>query len=111
MTWNRSGRGGWSNLGPLIAMAMASAADEWEDEFKSSRHRRKSRDWQDGARRNKRRGRMFGTGELRLALLALISEALLRADLCANWQLHLDSSFAEHSRDGPFARSGHGLGP
>ncbi|MDA0820293.1 MAG: PadR family transcriptional regulator [Proteobacteria bacterium] len=74
MTWNRSGRGGWSNLGPMIAMAMASAANEWEDEFKSSRDRRKSRDWQDGARRNKRRGRMFGTGELRLALLALINE-------------------------------------
>ena len=74
MTWNRSGRGGWSNLGPMIAMAMASAANEWEDEFKSSRHRRKSRDWQDGARRTKRRGRMFGTGELRLALLALINE-------------------------------------
>ena len=74
MTWNRSGRGGWSNLGPMIAMAMASAANEWEDEFKSSRHRVKSRDWQDGARRNKRRGRMFGTGELRLALLALINE-------------------------------------
>lgn len=72
MTWNRS-RGGWNNLGPMIAMAMASAANEWEDEFGGAR-RRRSRDWQDGARSRKRRGRMFGTGELRLALLALINE-------------------------------------
>ena len=74
MTWNGSRRGGWNNLGPMIAMAMASAANEWEDEFKSSRRRRKPRDWHDGARSRKRRGRMFGTGELRLALLALINE-------------------------------------
>ncbi len=74
MTWNRS-RGGWNNLGPMIAMAMASAANEWEEEFNGARRRRrKSRDWYDGARRSKRRGRMFGTGELRLALLALINE-------------------------------------
>nr|WP_298897118.1 PadR family transcriptional regulator [uncultured Altererythrobacter sp.] len=74
MSWNRSGRGGWNNLGPMIAMAVASAANEWEDEIGSSRRRRKSRDWHEGARRTKRRGRMFGTGELRLALLALINE-------------------------------------
>lgn len=75
MTWNGSRRGGWNNLGPMIAMAVASAANEWEDEMgESRRRRRKSRDWHDGARRNKRRGRMFGTGELRLALLALINE-------------------------------------
>lgn len=73
MTWNRYGRGGWNNLGPMIAMAMASAANEWEDEFGSSR-RRRARDWHDGARSRKRRGRMFGSGELRLALLALINE-------------------------------------
>lgn len=73
MTWNRP-RGGWNNLGPMIAMAMASAANEWEEEFRGSRRRRKPRDWHDGARRNKRRGRMFGSGELRLALLALINE-------------------------------------
>ncbi|NNE49191.1 MAG: PadR family transcriptional regulator [Altererythrobacter sp.] len=58
----------------MIAMAVASAANEWEDEIGSSRRRRKSRDWHEGARRTKRRGRMFGTGELRLALLALINE-------------------------------------
>ena len=75
MTWNRYGRGGWNNLGPMIAMAMASAANEFEGEFSSSRRRRAARDWQDGSRRRKRRGRMFGTGELRLALLALINEA------------------------------------
>ena len=73
MTWNRYGRGGWNNLGPMIAMAMASAANEWEDEFGSSR-RRKHREWHEGARRRTRRGRMFGSGELRLALLALINE-------------------------------------
>lgn len=75
MTWNGSRRGGWNNLGPMIAMAMASAANEWEDEFRSSRRRgRKPQDWHDGARIRKRRGRMFGSGELRLALLALINE-------------------------------------
>ena len=74
MTWNGSRRGGWNNLGPMIAMAVASAASEWEDEIGSSRRRRKSRDWHEGARRTKRRGRMFGSGELRLALLALINE-------------------------------------
>ena len=74
MTWNGSRRGGWNNLGPMIAMAVASAANEWEDEFSGSRRRRKSRNWHEGARRTKRRGRMFGTGELRLALLALINE-------------------------------------
>ena len=74
MTWNRYGRGGWNNLGPMIAMAVASAANEWEDEFAGERRRRKSRSWHDGAQRSKRRGRMFGSGELRLALLALINE-------------------------------------
>ena len=74
MTWNGSRRGGWNNLGPMIAMAVASAASDWEDEIGSSRRRRKSRDWHEGARRTKRRGRMFGSGELRLALLALINE-------------------------------------
>lgn len=71
MTWNRYGRGGWSNLGPMIAMMAASAASEWEDGER--RRERRDRDWQDGPRR-KRRGRMFGNGELRLALLALINK-------------------------------------
>ncbi|WP_394730982.1 PadR family transcriptional regulator [Altererythrobacter sp. GH1-8] len=71
MTWNRYGRGGWNNLGPMIAMMAASAASEWDNgEFRS----RRGGDWSDGARRRKRRGRMFGQGELRLALLALIDQ-------------------------------------
>lgn len=72
MTWNRGGRGGWNNLGPMIAMMAASAASEWESETRGSR--RRGRDWSDGDERprRKRRGRMFAQGELRLALLALI---------------------------------------
>ncbi|WP_241255106.1 PadR family transcriptional regulator [Altererythrobacter sp. BO-6] len=72
MTWNRYGRG-WNNLGPMIAMMAASAASDWDEEFGEAR-RRKRREWQEGARRRTRRGRMFGSGELRLALLALINE-------------------------------------
>lgn len=72
MTWQKYGRGGWNNLGPMIAMMAASAAKDWDsDEFRS---RRRERNWQDGSKRRKRRGRMFGSGELRLALLALINE-------------------------------------
>ena len=76
MTWQKYGRGGWNNLGPMIAMMAAQAATEWDDgEQRRRRRERKERTWHDGAgRRSKRRGRMFGTGELRLALLALIDE-------------------------------------
>lgn len=63
--------GNWSQLGPMIAMMAASAANEWDD---SDRRSRRSRNWHDGPKRRKRRGRMFGTGELRLALLALINK-------------------------------------
>lgn len=72
MNWNRGGRGGWNNLGSMIAMMAASAASEWESETRGSR--RRGRDWSDGDERprRKRRGRMFAQGELRLALLALI---------------------------------------
>ena len=72
MTWQKRGMGGWNNLGPMIAMMAASAASDWEhsDERRSGR----SGGWQDGQRRRKRRSRMFGQGELRLALLALINE-------------------------------------
>ncbi|XUU59419.1 PadR family transcriptional regulator [Erythrobacter sp. HA6-11] len=63
MTWQRNGRGGWNNLGPMIAMMAASAASDWD----SGEHRGRKRS-------RKRRGRMFGQGELRLALLALINE-------------------------------------
>lgn len=64
-------RGGWENIGPVIAM-MAASGSKWESNWD---------DWDDdgsgdgGPRsRRKRRGRMFGAGELRLALLALIAE-------------------------------------
>ncbi|WP_234035590.1 PadR family transcriptional regulator [Erythrobacter insulae] len=71
MTWQKYGKGGWNNLGPMIAMMAASAASEWDS---GEQRQRRSRNWQDGPRRSKRRGRMFGQGELRLALLALINE-------------------------------------
>ena len=71
MTWNKYGKGGWNNLGPMIAMMAASAAGDWDE---SDRRTRKGRGWHDGSRQRKRRGRMFATGELRLALLALIAE-------------------------------------
>ncbi|WP_328705876.1 PadR family transcriptional regulator [Erythrobacter rubeus] len=71
MTWQKYGKGGWNNLGPMIAMMAASAASDWEE---GERRSRRSRNWQDGPHRRKRRGRMFGSGELRLALLALINE-------------------------------------
>ncbi|WP_299191585.1 PadR family transcriptional regulator [uncultured Erythrobacter sp.] len=75
MTWNKhrkfNRRGGWENLGPMIAM-MAASGGKWEADFGG---------WDEdgpggGGRRHgrKRRGRMFGQGELRLALLALIAE-------------------------------------
>ena len=73
MTWNDN-RSGWEKLGPMIAMMAASATTDWENSKRRSR--RKSNDWHDGPAsseaRRKRRGRMFATGELRLALLALI---------------------------------------
>ena len=73
MTWQRYGRGGWNGLGPMIAMMAAQAATEWDDSDRRRRSR-KSRDWHDDAPRRKRRGRMFASGELRLALLALIDK-------------------------------------
>lgn len=73
MTWQKYGKGGWNNLGPMIAMMAASAASEWDD-GETRRRSRRGRDWQDGSPRRKRRGRMFGQGELRLALLALINK-------------------------------------
>ena len=73
MTWQKYGKGGWNNLGPMIAMMAASAASEFDD-VDFGRRGRRSKNWQDGQKRRKRRGRMFGQGELRLALLALINE-------------------------------------
>ncbi len=78
MTYRKYGRGGWNQLGPMIAMMAAQAASDWdggEDRSeRDERRSRRSRDWHDGATRRKRRGRMFATGELRLALLALIAK-------------------------------------
>lgn len=77
MSWN-SNRGGWEKLGPMIAMMAASAASDWENGERRARRRAKSaaKDWHDNSERRHRRtrrGRMFATGELRLALLALIA--------------------------------------
>ncbi|MEO1221355.1 MAG: PadR family transcriptional regulator [Pseudomonadota bacterium] len=72
MTWNN--RNGWEKLGPMIAMMAASTAADWDNG--SRRARRNANDWHDGPKRRARRtrrGRMFGSGELRLALLALIA--------------------------------------
>ena len=84
MTWNRYGRGsGWEKFAETMAMmAMQNAgnmnfgpgmkarwrfdSDEAEGEGDGERG--------PGAGRRGRRGRMFGTGELRLALLALIAD-------------------------------------
>lgn len=75
MTYRKYGRGGWNQLGPMIAMIAAQAANEWDDSERRSRRSRSREDWQDGVKVRKRRGRMFATGELRLALLALIAES------------------------------------
>ncbi len=76
MTWQKyrkySRRGGWDKMGPIIAM-MAASGGNWDTAWG---------DWDgdDGGGmrgpggRRKRRGRMFGSGELRLALLSLITE-------------------------------------
>ena len=72
MTWHKhrkySRKNGWNNWGPMMAM-MAASGGNWGSNW--------SGDWDDGmggSRRRRRRGRMFGQGELRLALLALINE-------------------------------------
>ena len=79
MTRRRYG-GGWEAFGPMIAMMATKAASEWESDARRDRARSRARDmsdmgdWKDNVRSRKRRGRMFGSGELRLALLALINE-------------------------------------
>jgi DNA-binding PadR family transcriptional regulator len=77
MSWNRYGRGnGWDKLGEAIAMMAMSNASMGGPGMKM----RWRWDSEEGAeeggpgRRRERRGRMFGQGELRLALLALIAE-------------------------------------
>ncbi len=68
-----SRRGGWDKMGPMIAMMAASGNwnadwDNWDGDGgpRGGGH--------GGPGGRKRRGRMFGAGELRLALLALIAE-------------------------------------
>ena len=73
MTWRKYGGNGWNNFGPMIAMMAAQAASEWDEDARRDRARAR-RNWKDNTRARKRRGRMFGSGELRLALLALINE-------------------------------------
>ncbi|MDJ0641222.1 MAG: PadR family transcriptional regulator [Erythrobacter sp.] len=75
MTWkngrkNRRGNAAWQMYGPL--MAMMAAGGKWNADWGDW-----GGDWggsHGGSGRRRRRGRMFGTGELRLALLALIAE-------------------------------------
>ena len=73
MTRRKYGGSGWESLGPMIAMMATKAASEWDSDARRDRARVR-RDWKDNVRSRKRRGRMFGSGELRLALLALINE-------------------------------------
>jgi DNA-binding PadR family transcriptional regulator len=82
MTWNKYGRGtGWDKLGEAIAMmAMNGNFNVGGSPGMKMRWRFDSDD-AEGAEegrgepgRRGRRGRMFGQGELRLALLALIAE-------------------------------------
>lgn len=89
MTWNRYGRGsGWDKLGEALATIAMSGAMSGNSNFGGPGFKAKWRfdsdeagevgdEGPDGFRgpgRRQRRGRMFGTGELRLALLALIAE-------------------------------------
>lgn len=73
MTRRKYGGSGWDTLGPMIAMMATKAASEWDSDARRTSARVR-RDWKDNVRSRKRRGRMFGSGELRLALLALINE-------------------------------------
>ena len=73
MTRRKYGGSGWEAFGPMIAMMATKAASEWESDARHAKARVR-RDWKDNVRSRKRRGRMFGSGELRLALLALINE-------------------------------------
>ena len=87
MTWNRYGRGGgWEKLAEAMAtMAMNGNVNFGGPGFKMRARfdedfpRGREADGEEGGegyrgRRGGRRGRMFGQGELRLALLALIAE-------------------------------------
>ena len=82
MTWNKYGRGsGWDKLGEAIAMMAMSGnlnvggGPGMKMRWRYDSDEAESEGTEDsGPGRRGRRGRMFGTGELRLALLALIAE-------------------------------------
>ncbi|MFM7402695.1 MAG: PadR family transcriptional regulator [Erythrobacter sp.] len=81
MTWNRYGRsGGWEKFAETMAMMamngnMNFGGPNWK--MRATWDDESDNEGEDGerARRRQRRGRMFGQGELRLALLALIAES------------------------------------
>ena len=82
MTWNKYERGnGWDKLGEAIAMMAMSGnlnvggGPGMKMRWRYDSDEAESEGTEDsGPGRRGRRGRMFGTGELRLALLALIAE-------------------------------------
>jgi DNA-binding PadR family transcriptional regulator len=78
MSWNRYGRGGgWEKFAETMAMmAMNNAVNMGGQGFKARFRHDSDEDAEEAGRhrRRERRGRMFGQGELRLALLALIAE-------------------------------------
>ena len=80
MSWNRYGRGGgWDKFAETMAMMAMSNANfagpkmrwRWDSEEGEGEG---AEGFRGPGRRRERRGRMFGQGELRLALLALIAE-------------------------------------
>lgn len=80
MSWNRYGRGGgWDKFAEAMAMMAMNGNVNFGGPGMKMRWRSDSEEgedtegFRDSARRG-RRGRMFGQGELRLALLALIAE-------------------------------------
>lgn len=68
----RGAMGGWEKMGPMIAMMAASG--NWDRNWGGFDGDDGGSDGPGAGGRRKRRGRMFGSGELRLALLALIAE-------------------------------------
>lgn len=82
MSWNRYGRsGGWEKFAETMAMMAMSNAGNMAGQGFKARWRydgdetdEAERSPEAGRHRRGRRGRMFGQGELRLALLALIAD-------------------------------------
>ncbi|WP_264394384.1 PadR family transcriptional regulator [Porphyrobacter sp. ULC335] len=84
MTWNRYGRGGgWEKFAETMAMMAMNGnmnfggpgmKARWRFDSDEAEGEGEGEERGPGPGRRGRRGRMFGTGELRLALLALIAE-------------------------------------